>query len=443
MHVIDIKHGATSHRIQGLRGSVSVPGDKSISHRSLILGSQARGTTRISGLLEAEDILSTMHALQALGVNIFFEDSQWYVEGVGIGGLKAPSKVIDMGNTGTGVRLMMGLVASYPFVTEFMGDKSLCSRPMGRILDPLKMMGVEVVSCQEGMRLPIAMRGGTQLKSLHYTLPVASAQVKSAILLASLNIEGETSIVEPHPTRDHTERMLKGLGATIDTYDENNGAKRIIFKGKPSLKAMDIHVPGDPSSAAFLAVAAIIVPNSEIRLKHVCINPHRIGLYTTLQEMGATILFENIRQEAGDKVADIVVKTSALKGITVPGSRAASMIDEYPILSIAASCANGTTIMEGLAELRVKESNRLDATQQGLVLSGVNAQVEGDTLIVHGGEIKGGATIPTYMDHRLAMSFLILGCVSKQPITIDDKTMIATSFPRFIEIINQLGASIL
>lgn len=432
-----------SSKSKGLNGTKRVPSDKSISHRSLILGSQATGKVRITHLLEAEDVLATKEALRLLGVPIDKEsDGTWVVQGVGIGGLQGPKRALDMGNTGTGTRLVMGLVATYPFATSFTGDKSLCSRPMGRVLNPLKSTGMRVVSSEEGDRLPITIEGGdkTQIKPIDYQLPVPSAQVKSAILLAGLNIAGTTIVRERHATRDHTERMLKGLGAKIETTIAPDGTRIIALEGKPHLVAKDIDVPGDPSSAAFPIVAALITPHSHLLITDVCMNEERIGLYTTLQEMGANLQIKNERICAGERIADIEVKTSLLRGIDVPAERAPSMIDEYPILSIAAAVAQGATRMCGLAELRVKESDRLEVMLQGLLACGVNAFIEGDDLIVMGGIVPGGATIVTHMDHRIAMSFLVLGFVAEQPVTVDDVSMIQTSFPDFLVFMKQLGA---
>ncbi len=442
-HAISPRSASASFSTK-LNGIVSVPGDKSISHRALIIGSQVKGSIIIKGLLEAEDIMATKNALQAMGVSIKKKlNSTWKVGGVGVGGLLAPDNIIDMGNTGTGVRLLMGLVASYPFVTSFTGDQSLKSRPMARIVDPLKSMGVTVEKQQEGCKLPISLKGNPNLANLFFESKIASAQVKSAILLAGLNSTGKTVVIENHATRDHTEKMLKGLGANIVTDNLEDGKVKITLEGRPELHAKIIEVPGDPSSAAFLVVAALIVPESKVIVKNVCINPHRIGLYITLKEMGANIEFINLRVVSGEDVADIKVSYSQLTGVTVPQERAPSMIDEYPILSVAAAVAKGKTIMRGLAELRVKESNRLDVTANSLVECGVYAKVEGDDLVVVGNVcVAGGVKIKTHMDHRIAMTFLVLGLVAENPIKVDDVNMIDTSFPNFIKLMKKMNANI-
>lgn len=437
-----MSHGAVkplvSSKCAGLKGSVTVPGDKSISHRSLILSSQAIGISKISGLLEGEDVINTAKALRAMGVEIKKKGKTWIVNGVGTGGLRKPKKPIDLGNSGTGARLLMGLVSPYDFSTTFTGDASLKKRPMGRALKPLELMGISYES-QEGGRMPIVLHGSSNLAPIEYELPVPSAQVKSAILLAALNTPGITTVIEPKATRDHSELMMKYFGADIKV----NG-KKISLKGQPELRAKNVKVPADPSSAAFLVVAALLVPNSNIKIKNVCINPLRIGLYTTLKEMGADIKFTNKRKEAGEQIADIIVKTSKLKGIKVPAARAPSMIDEYPILSVAAAFAKGKTVMDGLEELRVKESDRLSAIEKNITRCGVRAEIKGDSLTVFGCEKTpvGGATIETFMDHRLAMSFLVMGMVTSTPVKIDDGSMINTSFPGFVSLMNKLGAKI-
>ncbi len=431
-----------SVKSSGLNGVVVVPGDKSISHRSLMISSQAIGVSKISGLLEGEDVLATAEALRNLGVQITKEkNGDWVVNGVGVGGLRESSAVLDLGNSGTGVRLMMGLVSTYPFTTNFTGDTSLCSRPMSRVMKPLEEMGVNF-NARTGGRLPLSVVGTPDVLPIKYELPVASAQVKSAILFAGINCRGNTTVVEPVKTRDHTELMLKNFGATLDIKDLPNGGREITIHGYPELKARDIVVPGDPSSAAFLVVAALIVPNSKMTIKNICMNPLRTGLYDTLIEMGANIKFENKRKEAGDEVADIVVTSSKLKGIKVPANRAPAMIDEYPILSVAAACAEGKTMMEGLEELRVKESDRLEAVANGLKKCGVQFEMGKDWLEVTGGQVAGGGLIETFMDHRIAMSFLVMGMISKNPVEVDDGSMINTSFPGFAKLMNSLGAGI-
>ncbi len=441
-HVSDLQP-LIAAKSSALKGTVIVPGDKSISHRSLLLSSQALGRSTISGLLEGEDVLNTAEALRTAGVTIHRQaNGTWEVEGVGVGGLAEPVDVIDMGNSGTGVRLLMGLLASYPFVSVFTGDKSLRSRPMARVTNPLAEMGAQFVGRQKGL-LPLAVVGSDRLTPIEYTLPVASAQVKSAVILAGLNTAGKTTVIEQERTRDHTERMLQYLGAEIQIEERKDGTTAITLTGRPQLTAKDIVVPGDPSSAAFLVVAALVIPGSDITIENICINPLRTGLYTTLLEMGANIEFLNQRSVAGEEVADLRVKASALKGITVPAERAPSMIDEYPILGVAAAFAEGTTVMEGLAELKVKESNRLAAIEEGLKACGVVVASEGDTLTVKGSRsIPGGGTVKTYMDHRIAMSFLILGLISEKPVTVDDGLMINTSFPGFTTLMNRIGATI-
>lgn len=432
----------TSRRAGAIKGDVTVPGDKSISHRALILSSQAIGQSRITGLLEGEDVLNTAKALQKLGVPIEKQGDEWVVNGVGTGGLSAPDGELDVGNSGTGVRLLMGLVAPYNFPVTFTGDASLSRRPMRRVTDPLSQMGVSV-SLREETFLPATIQGNDGVCPIRYALPMPSAQVKSAILLAALNIPGEMVVIEPELTRDHTELMLKGMGAELSSMLTPEG-NVISLKGWPELTACDIAVPGDPSSAAFLVVAALIIPGSELVVKNICMNPLRTGLYETLQEMGGDIAFINERIVAGEKVADIRVKHSVLRGVEVPEERAPSMIDEYPILSIAASVAEGATVMKGLQELRVKESDRLSAVAEGLKACGVKVQETEDTLTVRGiaGAVTGGGLVKTHMDHRMAMSFLIMGMVSERPVTVDDAGMIATSFPVFIELMNNLGADI-
>ncbi len=427
---------------EGLHGEIAVAGDKSISHRALIFGAIAIGKTRITGLLEGEDVLCTAAALEHLGASITKEGTQWIVEGVGVGGLQEPNTILDVGNSGTSARLLMGLVASYPFTTFFTGDASLRKRPMQRVITPLQQMGATFTARSHG-RLPLAVVGTGDMLPIQYVLPAPSAQVKSAILLAGLNTAGITTIVEPIPTRDHTERMLTAFGATLEISTHNNAQRVIRIHGQPELKPQDIVVPADPSSAAFPMVAALLTKKSDVILPNICLNPHRIGLMTTLQEMGARITLLNKRLAGSEEVADIRVQSSVLKGVDVPASRAPSMIDEYPILAIAASCAAGTTIMRGLGELKVKESDRLSGIATGLAACGVKVEVADDTLIVHGGQQpEGSATIAVNLDHRMAMSFLVLGMVSKNPIIVDDGSAINTSFPNFVEIMNAAGANI-
>ncbi len=435
---------AISRKIAGFQGKARVPGDKSVSHRSLMLASQVLGTTHIEGLLEGEDVLATAAALRALGVSVTRQgDGRWEVQGVGIGGLSEPAQVLDMGNAGTGARLMMGLLASHPFLSVFTGDSSLSKRPMQRVIGPLEMMGATFMS-RHGGRLPLAMHGAQTAIPITYTLPVASAQVKSAIMLAALNTPGTTTVIEKEPTRDHTERMLQALGYRVDVRQDDAGHTHISLEGQQELPFARRHlrVPADPSSAAFLAVAALITPGADILLEEVCINPLRTGLFLTLQEMGADIAYENERIVSGEPVADMRVRHSMLRGINVPAGRAPSMIDEYPILSVAAAYAEGDTVMNNLAELRVKESDRLAAIAAGLSVNGVEATIEGDTLSVKGGRgtVKGGGTVITHFDHRIAMSFLVMGMGSEQAVTVDDTRAIATSFPGFLLLMNGLGA---
>ncbi|HEX7072563.1 MAG TPA: 3-phosphoshikimate 1-carboxyvinyltransferase [Hyphomicrobiaceae bacterium] len=421
-----------------LRGRCRVPGDKSISHRALIFGALATGRTRITGLLEAEDVINTAKAVAALGAPARKVGSVWEVLGRGVGGLSQPSGPLDFGNSGTGTRLMMGVVAGHPITVAFVGDASLSRRPMSRVLKPLKQMGLEVLEDKD--TLPLTIRGTSDLVPIVYELPVPSAQVKSAILIAGVAAAGETTVIEREPTRDHTERMLRYFGADVRSVADG-ALTRITVKGHAELQGRDVVVPGDPSSAAFIAAAALIVPGSEVTIEGVLVNPTRTGFYTTVREMGGDVAFLNEREEGGEPVADIRVRSSGLTGVTVPPERAPSMIDEYPILAVVAAFARGRTEMHGLAELKVKECDRLAATAAGLAVNGVAARVDGDTLIVEGaGEVRGGGTVATHLDHRIAMSFLTLGLASSAPVTVDDATMIATSFPEFQGLMASLGA---
>jgi len=429
----------------GIKGECTVAGDKSISHRALMLGSQVLGTTRIHGLLEGEDVLRTASALQSLGVSIN-RDSQgiWTVTGVGVGGLAESTDVLDMGNSGTSTRLLMGLVSPYDFTTFFTGDNSLRGRPMGRVITPLTQMGAGF-NAREGGKLPLAVKGTKNPMPITYTLPVPSAQVKSAILLAGLNTPGITTVIEKEATRDHSENMLRYFGFDVKNQKLEDGSSSISVVGQPAQKLgeYEIYVPADPSSAAFLVVSALICPNSDLLIRNVCINPLRTGLFTTLKEMGAKIEFVNERGVAGEAVADIHVKHSKLKAVTVPASRAPSMIDEYPVLAVAAAFAAGESVMHGLSELRVKESDRLSAVVAALTACGVSARADGDSLYVKGSAApKGGAVVTTNFDHRIAMAFLVMGMASKEPVTVDDATTIATSFPNFSELCNSLGARV-
>ncbi len=432
----------SSHPSRGLRGTIRVPGDKSISHRALILGGLATGETTVSGLLEGHDVLATARAMGRFGARVERDDKDlWRISGVGVGGLAEPEDVIDMGNSGTAVRLLMGLAATHPIMTVFTGDDSLRRRPMGRVVRPLGLMGADI-QMRGGSRLPAVITGTAEALPISYELPVASAQVKSAILLAGLNAAGRTTVIEPAPTRDHTERMLAHFGATVD-IGEADGKRTVSVTGYPELHGQAMSVPGDPSSAAFLAVAALITPDSELTIEGVGLNPLRTGLYETLGEMGADLTITNARDEAGEPVGDLIVRSSALKGVDVPPERAPSMIDEYPILAVAAAAAQGRTRMTGLAELRVKESDRLAAMARGLDACGVKVEELEDGLIVSGGKrVRGGATVTTHLDHRIAMSFLVLGLAAAEAIAIDDDVMIDTSFPGFAGLLNGLGAGL-
>ena len=418
-----------------------VPGDKSISHRSLMFGAIATGQTRISGLLEAEDVVNTAKAMTALGAKTTkLLSGEWLVDGVGIGGLRSPDGDLDFGNSGTGVRLAMGLMASSPIRARCVGDASLSSRPMGRVTTPLAQFGARFET-SEGNRLPLIIHGAAHAKPVTYLLPMASAQVKSAVLLAGINTAGVTTVIEPVATRDHTEKMLQGFGAKL-TVELKDGVRHISIDGKHELKAQAIAVPGDPSSAAFPMVAALITEGSDIVIRNIMLNPTRTGLITTLLEMGGDIKIENRRSAGGEEVGDLRVRHSRLRGIKVPAARAPSMIDEYPILSVAASFAEGTTRMEGLEELRVKESDRLAAVEAGLQANGVSTSSGRDWLEVAGGGAPGGGRVTTHMDHRIAMSFLVMGLASRIHTQIDDSGFIATSFPGFTALLNGLGARI-
>ncbi|MFZ4126064.1 MAG: 3-phosphoshikimate 1-carboxyvinyltransferase [Rickettsiales bacterium] len=436
----------TSHAASGLAGKIRVAGDKSISHRALMLASQVIGTTTIHGLLEGEDVLRTADALRSCGVDIKKQlDGSWVVRGVGIGGLNEPYDILDMGNAGTGARLMMGLLTPYSFTSHFTGDDSLRSRPMQRVITPLSQMGGDFLT-KEGGKLPLALKGARHPMPITYELPVASAQVKSAIMLAALNTPGITTVIEKEATRDHTERMMNYFGIPVNVSKRNDGATIIEVKGQiaQTYKDHEFEVPCDPSSAAFPIVAALITPRSDITVEHVCLNPLRTGLLETLKEMGADITISNQREIGGETVGDIRVRSSVLQPITVPASRAPSMIDEYPILAVAAAMAHGRSVFHGLSELRVKESNRLSAIIEGLNRCGIDALEEGDSIIIHGRHQapKGGCEIPTHYDHRIAMSFLVMGLVSEYTITVDDARAIATSFPNFVPLMCELGASI-
>ncbi|MDP2084992.1 MAG: 3-phosphoshikimate 1-carboxyvinyltransferase [Gemmobacter sp.] len=428
-----------------LRGVAEVPGDKSISHRALILGAMAVGTTRVTGLLEGQDVLDTAKAMRAFGATVTRTGpGEWSVQGVGVGGFSEPADVIDCGNSGTGVRLIMGAMATSPITATFTGDASLRKRPMGRVTVPLALFGTRAVG-RAGGRLPMTIVGAADPVPVRYTVPVPSAQVKSAVLLAGLNAPGETVVIEREATRDHTERMLAGFGAQVRVEETPEG-RVITLTGQPELRPQTVAVPRDPSSAAFPVCAALIVPGSDILVPGVSRNPTRDGLYVTLLEMGADITFENPREEGGEPVADLRVRYSAaLKGVETPPHRAASMIDEFPVLSVVAACATGTTVMRGVKELRVKESDRIDAMARGLEACGVRIEEDEDTLIVHGmgpGNVPGGATCAVHLDHRIAMSFLVLGLAARAPVSVDDGAPIATSFPVFEPLMQALGAAL-
>ncbi len=425
-----------------LRGVAEVPGDKSISHRALILGALSIGETRITGLLEGQDVLDTARAMRAFGAEVTQHGpGAWSVHGVGVGGFAEPDGVIDCGNSGTGVRLIMGAMATTDIGATFTGDASLNKRPMGRVTDPLVLFGAQSYG-RRGGRLPLTLIGAAQPVPVRYTLPMPSAQVKSAVLLAGLNAPGQTIVIEHEPTRDHTERMLRGFGAEISVEETPEG-RVITLTGQPELQAQPVAVPRDPSSAAFPVCAALMVQNSDILVPGVSQNPTRNGIYLTLQDMGADLVMENPRSEGGEPVADLRVRHSTLKGIEVPQDRAASMIDEYPILAALAATAQGTTVMRGIRELRVKESDRIDAMARGLEACGVRVEETEDSLTVHGmAQVPGGATVRTHIDHRIAMSFLCLGLAAEAPIHVDDGSPIATSFPAFEALMAGLGAAI-
>ncbi|RAI57656.1 3-phosphoshikimate 1-carboxyvinyltransferase [Roseicella frigidaeris] len=423
---------------RGLSGRHAVPGDKSISHRALMFGALAVGTTEIAGLLEGEDVLRTAAAMRALGAAVErLGPGAWRVAGRGVGGLVEPADVLDMGNSGTAARLLCGLLAGHPIFAVMTGDASLRKRPMRRVTDPLAATGARFWA-REGGRLPLAVQGAVDALPLDYTLPVASAQVKSACLLAGLCARGTTRVVEPERTRDHTENMLRHFGATVRVEDLPEG-RLIELEGQPELAAAPILVPGDPSSAAFLLVAALLVPGSRITVENVGLNPLRTGLLTTLREMGARLTVENARIAGGEPVGDVTAEAGPLRAVEVPPGRAPAMIDEYPVLAVVAAAAEGETRMRGLAELRVKESDRLAATAALLAANGIAARIEGDDLLVQGtgGAIPGGGLVATHMDHRLAMSALVMGLAARAPVAVDDAAFIETSFPGFAALLNR------
>ena len=425
-----------------LTGKVRVPGDKSISHRALILGAMAVGETRISGLLEGEDVLNTAKAMRALGARVERTgEFAWSVRGVGVAGFAEPRVPLDFGNSGTGCRLVMGAVAGCPITAIFHGDASLRSRPMRRVLDPLELMGARVGSSGEGGRLPLTLNGARDPLPILYRTPVASAQIKSAVLLAGLAAPASTTVIEAEASRDHTELMLKHFGAQIASEREGSHGRKITLAGQPELHGAEVVVPADPSSAAFPIVAALIVEGSDVVLSDVMTNPLRTGLFTTLREMGASIEESAMRGDAGEPMAQLRVRASKLRGVEVPPERAPSMIDEYLVLAVAASFAEGTTIMRGLQELRVKESDRLEATAAMLRVNGVKVEIVGDDLIVEGnGHVPGAGLVATHMDHRIAMSALVMGLAADKPVKVDDTAFIATSFPDFIPMMRSLGA---
>jgi 3-phosphoshikimate 1-carboxyvinyltransferase len=426
-----------------LAGRITVPGDKSISHRALMFGALAVGETRITGLLEGEDVLRTAAAMRALGAEVARDpDGTWRVAGRGIGGLLEPADVLDMGNSGTAARLLCGILASHPLFAVMTGDASLRRRPMRRVIDPLSACGARFAS-REGGRLPLAVQGPVEALPLDYRVPVPSAQVKSAVLLCGLNAPGITRVEEPEATRDHSENMLRHFGASVQV--EADGRRRIItLQGQPELRAADIAVPGDSSSAAFLVAAALLVPGSRLTIEGVGLNELRCGLFATLAEMGADMAAENRRVQGGEPVGDLAVGHGPLRGVDVPWEHAPSMIDEYPILAVIAATASGTTRMRGLKELRVKESDRLSATAAMLAANGVTVEIDGDDLIVHGADRPpaGGGVVETHMDHRIAMSALVLGLATERPVVVDDAAFIDTSFPGFVGVMNRTGGEL-
>jgi len=425
-----------------LSGKVRVPGDKSISHRALILGALSVGETRISGLLEGEDVLNTAKSMQALGAKVERTGPfAWQVAGVGVAGFAQPAAPLDFGNSGTGCRLVMGAVAGCPIAAVFDGDASLRSRPMRRILDPLELMGAKAGESKEGGRLPLTLYGARDPVPILYRTPVASAQIKSAVLLAGLAAPGVTTVIEQEASRDHTELMLKHFGAEIVSVNEGIHGRKIALTGQPELHGAEVVVPADPSSAAFPIVAALVVEGSDVTFSDVMTNPLRTGLFRTLREMGASIEESEVRGDAGEPMARLRVRASKMRGVEVPPERAPSMIDEYLVLAVAASFAEGTTIMRGLQELRVKESDRLEATAAMLRVNGIKVEIAGDDLIVEGrGHVPGGGLVATHMDHRIAMSALVMGLAADKPVKVDDTAFIATSFPDFIPMMRSLGA---
>lgn len=438
------KTALTSRPSHALAGTAGIPGDKSISIRTILLGTVASGETTAMGLLESGDVMNCANVARQLGATVAKSGDRWVITGTGNGALLAPSETLDFGNSGTGCRLFMGLLGAYAFPSTFAGDESLSGRPMGRVLDPLREMGCQVLDEREGGRLPVTIRGANHAHPIRYRLPVPSAQVKSAVLLAGLNTAGITTVIEPRPTRDHTERMLDGFGAEL-SVECRNGERLIQVRGQRDLTGQAVDIPCDPSSAAFAIVAALIVPGSDVTIKGVLMNPTRTGLIETVLEMGADIEITEKRSSGGEEIADLRVRSSVLKGVVVPGQRAASMIDEYPVLAMAASFAEGETVMLDIGELRVKESDRLAAVADGLAKNGVAHEAGTDWLKIRGrpdGGGIGGGRVETHFDHRIAMSFLVMGMAAEKEVTIDDATAIATSFPGFTDLMTELGADI-
>ena len=423
-----------------LAGYAKVPGDKSISHRALIISSMCIGQSKIKGLLESEDVFATMNALKTLGVKIEKSNECWFVNGVGIFGFKEPTEYLDLGNSGTGARLILGAIMGSSILANLKGDASLSKRPMGRILTPLKMMGAKIIS-SNNEKLPITIKGPKEVFPINYSSKISSAQIKSSILLSGLAASGKTVFKEPNESRNHTEKMLSSLGANIQSKTLEDGSYKVELGGNPVLRSGNISVPCDPSSAAFLVVAAVICPESKIELKNIMINKGRDGLFKTLKEMGAKINIFNKKNNGGEETASIIAEYSQLKGITVPSKRVPSMIDEYPILSIAASCAEGKTVMDGISELRVKESDRIKIISNGLIKAGVKTIEKAESLTIYGSKVVGGCSIDSELDHRIAMSFLILGLISKEPIKVLRPSTIETSFPNFYKIMIELGAN--
>ena len=423
-----------------LAGYAKVPGDKSISHRALIISSMCIGQSKIKGLLESEDVFATMNALKTLGVKIEKSNECWFVNGVGIFGFKEPTEYLDLGNSGTGVRLILGAIMGSSILANLKGDTSLTKRPMGRILTPLKMMGAKIIS-SNNEKLPITIKGPKEVFPINYSSKISSAQIKSSILLSGLAASGKTVFKEPNESRNHTEKMLSSLGANIQSKTLEDGSYKVELGGNPVLRSSNINVPCDPSSAAFIVVAAVICPESKIELKNIMINKGRDGLIKTLKEMGAKINIFDKKNNSGEETASIIAEYSKLQGITVPSKRVPSMIDEYPILSIAASCAEGKTVMDGISELRVKESDRIKIISNGLIKAGVKTIEKAESLTIFGSKVVGGCSIDSELDHRIAMSFLILGLISKEPIKVLRPSTIETSFPNFYKIMIELGAN--